>query len=547
MEAEITQKGAPCAGLSFQIGEGGKKLLAVFEATGGLAPIDTDRVNQMLASQGFAGLFIFADALERLVKQYNSGSAFTLVIGEQRDAAFFININPDLMSAQLTMTPAYGGRPVTGDQIHKALQEKGIKFGILDETIQSAVSKGYARNKLIAEGLPPAQGDDARFVSLIRELKNSLPDADENDTIDYRNIGNLVTVNPGDPLMRRVPPTEGTPGANILGSPVPAPMGDDIQFSPVLKGAALHKDDPDLLVAAISGQPFLLPNCVNVEPVITIKDVDLSTGNLDIKGTLNITGDVKPGMHVKATADIVIGGMVEAALVEAGGDVEVRGAVIGHGEPRTGGREVNPVAAVIRAEGSVKAFFVENAIICSGVDVVIREFVMKSELNAGNGIMVGESGSSKGRIINSLCRACGRIEAIAIGSQSDTGTVLEVGADPSIKDKLTSAKQMLHCKERELEEASKALEYFRNNPDRSSLEAIKEKEKTLCRIQTEIQELKGQLKRLNKRFEQLGSAWIKAERQVYCGVRIGIGEKVMLLDNDMEGVTFTLGEDGITF
>lgn len=547
MHAEMAKKGAPGAGLSFRIGEDGKKLVAVFEAAGVMSPIDTDTANRMLARQGFADLFIFADAIERMVKQYNSGTGFTLVVGERRDGAFSINIAPDLMCAQLTMTPAYGGKPVTGDEIYEALRQKGIAFGILDETIQSAVAKGYARNKVIAEGVPPAQGDDAQFVSLIRELKNSLPDADENGTIDYRNIGNLVTVNPGDPLMRRVPPTEGRPGANILGTPVPAPMGVDILFSPLLRGVSVHANDSDLLVAAISGQPFLLQNGVNVEPVINIKDVDLSTGNLDIKGTLNIAGDVKPGMQVKASADIVIGGMVEAALVEAGGDVEVRGAVIGHGEPRTGDREVNTVAAMIRAEGSVKALFVENAIICSGADVIIREFVMKSELNAGNGIMVGEPGSGKGRIINSLCRAGGSIEAITIGSRSDTGTVLEAGADPSIKDKLTSAKQMLHCKERELEEASKALEYFRNNPDRSSPEAIKEKEKTLRRIQTEIQELKGQLKRLNKRFEQLGSASIKAERQVYCGVRIGIGEKVMLLDNDMEGVTFTLGEDGITF
>jgi uncharacterized protein (DUF342 family) len=544
---EMAGKDEPDSGVSFFMSEDGNKLLAVLEPKPPVEPIDRERVHQILADRGFADLFIVSDAVDRLVKQYNSGAGLTLVVGERRDGAFSILINEDRMSAQLTMTPAYGGKPVSADQIHAEMREKGITFGILDDTIQAAVGKGYARNKLIAEGVPPLQGDDAQFISLIREIENARLPADDTETIDYRNIGNLITVKQGDPLMRRMPPTEGRPGMNILGSPVPAQKGNDIRFSQTLSGAEIHKDDPDLLVAAISGQPFPLPNGVNVEPVITLKDVDLSTGNLDIEGTLKITGDVKPGMRVKATADIVIGGMVEAAHIEAGGAVEVRGAIIGHGEPRIGAEELNPSAATVRAEGSVKALFVENAVISSDADIVIREFVMKSELNAANSILVGESGSSKGRIINSLCRAGSRIETITIGSRAGIGTVLEVGADPSVQDRFIAAKQALHCKERELAETCKALEYFRENPNRSTPDAVQEKENAILRLQTEIKEVTGKLKRLKKRFELPDNACIKAERQVYCGARIRIGEKSFLVDSDMEGVTFTVGEDGIVF
>lgn len=543
----MTEKYAPDTGLSFLMSKDGKKLLASCTPKPPVTPIDRERVNQLLVEKGFADLFIFSDAADKMVREYNSGSAFTLVIGERRDGAFSIHIDADRMSAQLTMTPAYGGKPVSADQIHAEMREKGIAFGVIEDTIQSAVGKGYARNKVIAEGVPPVQGDDARFISLIREIKTNRLDSDDSHTIDYRDIGNFITVKRGDPLMRRVPPTEGRPGTNILGSPVPAPKGSDIRFSTALHGTEIHGDDPDLLVAALSGQPFLLPDGVNVEPVITIQDVDLSTGNVDIDGTLKITGDVKPGMHVKATADIVIGGMVEAAHVEAGGAVEVRGAIIGHGEPRIGDDELNPSAATVRAEGSVKALFVENAVISSDADIVIREFVMKSELNAVNSILVGEPGSSKGRIINSVCRAGSKIETITIGSRAGTGTVLEVGADPSVQDKFVAAKQLLHCKERELAETCKALEYFRENPNRSTPDAVQEKENAILRLQTEIREVTGQLKRLKKRFELPDNACIKAERQVYCGARIRIGEKSFLVDSDMEGVTFTLGDDGIVF
>jgi uncharacterized protein (DUF342 family) len=543
----MNQHAAPGSGLTFFIDEDGKKLLAVSEAGAAREAIDKDQLGQMLVSQGFADLFIFADALEKLVLQYSSGSGFTLVLGELRDGDFSLNLDADLMTAHLTITPAYGGKPVSADQIYAALQEKGICFGVHDDTIQAAVDKGYARNRLIAEGVGPTQGDDAQFISLLREVKTSRLHTDDREPVDYRNFGNIITVKPGDPLMRRLPPSEGRTGTDILGSPVPAPMGNDARFSPLLRGAALHKDDPDLLVATISGQPFLLPNGVTVEPVITLKNVDLSSGNLAIEGSLAITGDVKPGMQVKATADIVIQGMVEAAHIEAGGDIEVKGAVIGQGEPRIGAEGINPAAAVLQAGGSVKALFAENSLISAGADILIREFVMKSELNAGNSILVGEQGSSKGRIISSLCRAAANIAAITIGSRSGTGTVLEVGADPSVQDKFTLAKHTIHCKEKELEETLKALEYFRNNPNRATPEAIREKEKSLGSLQTEIQELTGQLRRLKKRFTLLNSAWIKAERQIFCGVKINIGEKSLLLENDLEGVTFTLGENGITF
>jgi len=546
-EVKMTHNAVPGTGLTlFMDGDGGK-LLAVLEAGTALDPIDKDQINQILACQGFSELFIFAEALEELVTHYNSGTAFTRILGEVRDGAFSMDIDPDIMSAHLTTTPAYGGKPVTAEQIYAALQEKGITCGILDETIQAAVAKGYARNKLIAAGADPIPGDDAQFLSLLREIKNTRLISDDTEIVDYRNFGNITTVKQGDPLMRRLPPTDGIPGTNILGNPVPAPSGDDIQISPLVSGSESHQDDTELLIAAISGQTLRLLNGVTVEPIVTIKNVDLSTGNLDIEGSLTITGDVKPGMQVKATADIVIEGMVEAAHVEAGGDIEVKGAVIGQGEPRIGEEDLNPLAAMIRAEGSVRALFVENAMISAGGDIAIREFVMNSELNAGNSIVVGEPDSSKGRIISSTCRAAAKIEAITIGSWSGAGTVLEVGVDPAVHEKFMVAKQKKHCKEREWEEARKALEYFQENPNRTTPDAINEKENVLRCLQTEIQELTGQLRRLKKRFSLLDSAEVKAVRQIFSGVKVSIGEKTLLLENDMEGVTFTLGEHGIIF
>ncbi|MRR55158.1 MAG: DUF342 domain-containing protein [Deltaproteobacteria bacterium] len=546
-ETDMIQDVEPGCGLSFTLDKNGKQLLVAHETGVTGEPINKDHLTQILANEGFADLFLFPEAVDKMLSSYNSGAGFSMVLGERRDGSFAISIDTDQMSAHLTITPAYGGKPVTTSQIYSKLQEEGICFGIRNETIDAAVAKGYARNKLVAEGIQPVQGDDAQFISLLPEAKNSRLYADELEIVDYRNFGNITTVKQGEPLMRRLRPTDGKDGTNILGLPVPAARGNDSDFSGMISGAEIHPDDPDLLISSIAGQPFLVKNGVKIEPVITIKNVDLSTGNLDIEGSLTISGDVQPGMKVKATADIVIEGMVEAAHIEAGGDIEVKGAVIGQGPPRTNGEDLNPAAATVHAEGSVKALFVENAIISSGGTIEISEFVMNSELNAGKSILVGEPGSSKGRIISSLCRATERIEAIAIGSWSGAGTVLEVGVDPKVHEKFTLVKQSLHAKEREQMEAERALEYYRDKPNGATLEEIKQKEIVLRDLQTDIQELTGQLRRLKRRFNLLDNAAIKAERQVYCGVKISIGEKSLLLEKDLDAATFTLGEHGIQY
>jgi uncharacterized protein len=172
---------------------------------------------------------------------------------------------------------------------------------------------------------------------------------------------------------------------------------------------------------------------------------------------------------------------------------------------------------------------------------------MKSELNAGNRITVGEPGSGKGRIIGGACHATTRIDAGMAGSRAGVSTRLEVGVDPIIQEKHTSALRQLATKEKELEETDKSLAYIRESPHRFNPTMAKEKERIFNSLRTEIQELTGQKRRLEKRMGRVEYAAIRVEREVYSGVRIRIGEKTLLLEEDTENVTFRMGEDGIVY
>ena len=68
------------------------------------------------------------------------------------------------------------------------------------------------------------------------------------------------------------------------------------------KGAAPSADDPDLLIAVTPGQPVLHDNCVVVNPVIEVANVDLESGNITFEGTVKVLGE-KVGLFANARID----------------------------------------------------------------------------------------------------------------------------------------------------------------------------------------------------------------------------------------------------
>jgi uncharacterized protein (DUF342 family) len=335
MEQAMNDTSAPKI-LIFKLNDEGK-LLAVFEACEFKPLLDSITLKAELIKQGLSDLFVYENALSNLLKQYNAANeSFVLEIGERRNGEFTINIDVVKMSARLTLTPPHGGTPVTLNQIQQGLQEKGIIGGIMMNEIRAALKEGYANERILAKGLEPVPGIDARFQSLIPKIRQRKPQLDQHGIANYRDLGDLIMVKPGDPLMFRTPPTAGKKGWDITGRVLMPKPGQDIPFAAGLQGVEFDLDaelDPDhntLLLATITGQPKLVLNGIMVEPTINLPLVDLSTGNMNFDGTINIKGDVKNGMKIHATGDVFVGGTLEAAEIIAGGNVVIKGGVIGH-------------------------------------------------------------------------------------------------------------------------------------------------------------------------------------------------------------------------
>ena len=536
------------SGLQLQLTPEGDKLKAAFTPTVQRRSLDVAAIKRAVALEGYAEFYLSEDAIVELIKRCAvSPISFSLQIGERRDASLAVSVADDFMSATISITPACGGRRVTREAILKELSDRGVIIGILDEAIDAAVAAGQAAKLQVAAGMLPCPGEDSQFVSLIPEARELTPQLNDQDTADYRNLGDLVSVSLGDPLMRRTAPTRGVPGQNLLGIEFPASDGCELPFADNLTGVACDLHDCDLLIAACSGFPVVVPGGMIVEPVFKLKRVDLSTGNLHVKGSLEIAGDVSEGMEVTATEGIVVGGIVEAARLEAGGDIEVKGGVIGHGKLSLGKSEGRQEAAQLKAGGRVTVQFAENALIVASAEITVRELAMQSELTSGTSITVGEAGGRKGHIIGGLCRAGTLVHAIVVGSHAGVPTVVEVGVDPSINQKLGFVKDALDEKGSRLEELTKTLAYVRENPGSMEPGLLQLKERVYAKLQGEIAELAGEKKRLQKRMEINGQARVEVERDAFLGVLVRIGGSSLQIEDDLVGPTFRLGTEGVEF
>lgn len=543
----MNQQESTIVGLTFRIDRDGVTLLAEYTPVDNWHPIDLPEVRHALANLGLAGALLDASALEELVKKYGKSiQSFSLVIGQCKDAEIEITVSDDKMSASLTLIPPCGGKHADREAINAALAKAGVVEGILDMAIESAIVSGLADATLIAMGTPAVNGSDAQFRSLLPDTGDRSPKVDDQGNVDYRELGQFSTVKVGDPLMERIPATAGTSGKNVLGEIILPKRGKDYTFAKGIKGAAPSPRNYDLLVAEIAGQPIPIPRGVKVEPTLSVKGIDLSTGNLDFEGSVNIASDVKSGMKIRVSGDLIIGGTVEAAEIHAGGNISIRGGIIGHGE-KTHESGARQDVALITGGGSVTALFVENARIEAGDSILITEVAIQSELVAGNHIIIGREGARKGHMVGGSAHASQLVKAVAAGSPAGLRTEIKTGLNPQLQSSFYAVEIRLDKLQKDLSEVSRALSYARGNTQRVAQDILQKAEKTHEKLEQEIQNCELEKEELEKRLQLADNAKVVISRQIYGNVTVHVGHQAWQVRDDRNGGTFRIIEGEITF
>ncbi|SHI44115.1 hypothetical protein SAMN02745163_00264 [Clostridium cavendishii DSM 21758] len=212
----------------------------------------------------------------------------------------------------------------TRDEILKNLSDNKIVYGILEENMQEIIKKESVQDFLIAKGkhpIPTVQDEiEIKFKSIIEKHFNE----DENH-INFREICDIATVNPGDVLLVKQEGKEGEAGKDVFGKEIACEKLKIIK----LKAGGGCSIKGNAIVADISGNPSYIGDIISVNSIHTVEgDVDLSTGNINFSGQVKINGNVMPGMTVIAGTGALIGGQVDKAVIKSNGETVILGNII---------------------------------------------------------------------------------------------------------------------------------------------------------------------------------------------------------------------------
>ncbi|UCC43397.1 MAG: DUF342 domain-containing protein [Candidatus Zixiibacteriota bacterium] len=323
-----------------------------------------------------------------------------------------VTISKDSMVASLLLrNPSSEESDPTFEDVMKALEAAGVKYGIDEEGIKKAVDERAFNTPLrAAEGVKPKRGNSSTIVYHFDTLDKHTPKEDEDGRIDYHDINFIQNIEEGKVLAHKIPPTEGVPGRNVYGKEISGPAGRDI---PIKYGAKTVLSDDGLeLRAATSGAILFQNGKVSVNDVLTVRgDVDFSVGNLDCRGSVRVAGCIKAGFELRIDGDLEVSGNVEDADIYTKGNIMIKGGFFGNGQGQ------------LRADGDITLKYAEGQKIIAGNDLHVGGELINCQATAKEKIHIK---GRRGKIVGGVTRAGKAIRTSVAGSEAGTKTDLFV-------------------------------------------------------------------------------------------------------------------------
>ncbi|MFY8282348.1 DUF342 domain-containing protein [Pseudoalteromonas sp. SSMSWG5] len=387
-------------------------------------PINSAQLIEAIEQSPYANFELVDANIGKLFTPSSHYQTQSLIVAKAVDAQLKISIDEKNMVVEASITTARGGKIISMDCAKAMLAEAGVVKGISIRALDTFLGQQFKQppgahySAIIAHGRMPKEGTDAKFVRLCSTAQDRVlsPQETTGGKVDMRNLGAIITVKPGTPLMQRVPATGGEDGFTVFGDVLPAKPGKDLPLEP-FEGTRIDPANSNMLIADAKGVPVALPRGMRVDDVLCFHHVDVSTGHVEFDGSVIISGDVKDGMFVKATGDVTVLGFVESATIESKSEVTIMLGAIGRKRDNADSFTCN-----ITAERTISVGYAQYCHIKTQQDLFIERQALHCDLSARRLIRVGKANNPRGKIIGGNILDAMRIETGELGAPSGTKT-----------------------------------------------------------------------------------------------------------------------------
>ncbi len=439
-----------------------------------------------------------------------------------------LSIEDDGMKAVARFyAPSETGSKITIHEFLTELSNRQIQYGICEEEIRDALdNEKYCTDIIVALGRPARHGTDAEIVYYFNTDLKAKPTENEDGSVDFFHLNTINHCSAGDILARLIPADPGDYGMSIQGARI---KPRDVKNTTLRYGNNIDiSEDKLVLTSKVDGHVDIVEGRVFVSNNLQVENVDNSTGNLDFEGSITVNGNVQSNFSVKARGNIVVNGLVEGAYLEAGGDIIIARGMTGMSKGE------------LKAGGNIVAKFLENTK-ATATGYITTESILHSIVMAGSDITVN---GKRGFITGGRVCATNQIQVKTLGSPMGTTTVLEVGADPVIKNKLQKAQKDVA----ELSKIVRSLDPIIANYLIKRKQGIQLSHDQLAYLSnviklreqkvTELKNATSELDVLQEVVEQQTHAQVVVSGEVFPGVKIVIGDVSMAVQDNMKYCKF---------
>ncbi len=433
-----------------------------------------------------------------------------------------ITVMHDRMTAVMRLyPPGTGGLPIKKRQIMDQLAAQRIRYGIDEEAIDALLQdRQYCVNVVVAKGQHQTAGKDASIVYLFDTNNSSRPELNKDGSVDFFKLNTLHHCTQGQVLAKIIPEEKGLDGIDVFGAVTSAREVNKAVFS-YGKNIEVSVDGLQLL-SMVDGHVKLVDETVFVSDVYTVEDVSTATGNIEYHGNVEVNGNVCENFSVRTDGDVFVKGVVEGAVIEAGGNIIIARGMHGQnkGNLKAGGNVIAKFisAANVQADGYVEAEQILNAKVVAGSSV---------NAEAGKGLITG------GKVIAKCA-----INVKNAGSPMGATTILEVGSDPEMKKRLSELQKSVGEKSKSVSQMKKVLEDTARKLKAGAkllpaqLQNAKMLQTTIETTQVQIQQELKEIEKLDKLLKGDDNAHIDIRGTMYQGVSVAISGAVMNVKNE---------------
>ena len=434
------------------------------------------------------------------------------------------------------LAPEPGGPPIDFEAAKEKLIKAGVTHGLNEQALQKVLDdKYYGESQVVAEATQPVDGENGKLIFHFQtDKKTAKPKELEGGKVDYRSLDLYVPVEEGQLLVERVIATPGTPGMTVKGRQIKQRPGKDVVL-PKGKDIIINAEKTEIR-AKHAGMVEFLYGSVNVSNVYKIDgDVDLGVGNIDFDGSVHIEGNVIAGHVIKATGGIVIGGVVEASEIYAGGNVEVKRGMQGMDKGK------------IEAGGSISLLYIERGKAIAGGSVTVDASI-HSVIEAGESLYAK---GKRGSIIGGRAIAAGEIIANSIGSVSHVATEVEVGVMPQKRARLSMLEKEIEKLNGEMAKLDQLDAYLERTQGKLDAETYDKLHRSGAENRRTYKELiadhKGEIDSLSDDLERATEGRVHIFDTAFAGVRVIISNDMYRVKDDIKYATFKYKDGEVVY